>query len=790
MDISDYQKACIHEEIEAAYGRAVRYSRDCDALSRDIFEQTERQLSGTTLKRFFGLASGHHDPSVFTLDTLAIYAGFSSWETFVRDNQLRAAAKPAPYQAIFNDKTSENQFKRLKIKQLSYSVPFFYPLHGLKRFESFLKSEKPFHAIITEMEYLPANLIYQFTDFLIKGLPFVTRDVTLSFFDADAFQWETDGKPHNLPLPVDTLSHIHAQIARHISQNPGYYVVFVYNLRDYPAHPAIDLLYSMMHQFAHHKQLKFVFSCTPAFWRMFSERHRINAQHDRLYWHYVRFVHSEKHSYNVPKISQKELGILLSNHQNCISLSKIQIHYPGLWTFLRIPQFLDIYLKYQCKTTRHFNEIDYFQYLIRRALYTDKLAAAKQEILQELISRSDYLKSSIELPRKTLQLPGLYPEAYHALSQSYLLTERLDIRPFEGYRKMVKIRYRLIAEYLTVLTWLRQYGFRPQLLQKIRKHYPVRSTMRTNLWSWIIKFTLVEQQFDFLLLLIRDLIKSQHITPQQYFINPHLFPEFSSLFTSLRNTPEDEQMIKNLTRAPHICELYYRGFFELDHMHTMHSLLQYCPEQKKRQGAIHLSIQLIYATLHQRNEEADTHYAELTETVSDDTYPFQFFARNLYTGLTNKQAITSPDELPDKWRSGESANSLMLLFFHCHTLLFIEKAEELASWAQKTASKLRQDKEFSNSSLLEPLKMMQAYGTLYQGEIEQAGTLLDATDTNRFPVSSRIYWSMWYRMIRGRFFMAIQEAMQAKIDFQKAEDMAEALGYPLLQEKLRQLHPS
>lgn len=59
-------------------------SYDFEKLSEEIFEATGAALSISTLKRIFGKVSYNNIPSVFTLNTLARFAGFEDWNAFKR----------------------------------------------------------------------------------------------------------------------------------------------------------------------------------------------------------------------------------------------------------------------------------------------------------------------------------------------------------------------------------------------------------------------------------------------------------------------------------------------------------------------------------------------------------------------------------------------------------------------------------------------------------------------------------------------------------------------------------
>lgn len=75
----------IIKRIEQEFGKKLRYNSDCDALSEAVFEKTGERLSRSTLERMFGLVGKQVVPRKSTLDILASYLGYSSYEMLVKD---------------------------------------------------------------------------------------------------------------------------------------------------------------------------------------------------------------------------------------------------------------------------------------------------------------------------------------------------------------------------------------------------------------------------------------------------------------------------------------------------------------------------------------------------------------------------------------------------------------------------------------------------------------------------------------------------------------------------------
>ena len=69
--------------IEKMLGRRILSSTDCRFLFNDITHQLDSTLSFNTLRRFFKLMETKHEQSIYTLNILAAYCGFSSFDDFI-----------------------------------------------------------------------------------------------------------------------------------------------------------------------------------------------------------------------------------------------------------------------------------------------------------------------------------------------------------------------------------------------------------------------------------------------------------------------------------------------------------------------------------------------------------------------------------------------------------------------------------------------------------------------------------------------------------------------------------
>ncbi|RXK81350.1 NACHT domain-containing protein [Filimonas effusa] len=68
------------------FGKATITPADCKSLSEAVLASTKKTISETTLKRLFGFARRSFEFSIYTLDTLSEYVGYSNWENFSKEN--------------------------------------------------------------------------------------------------------------------------------------------------------------------------------------------------------------------------------------------------------------------------------------------------------------------------------------------------------------------------------------------------------------------------------------------------------------------------------------------------------------------------------------------------------------------------------------------------------------------------------------------------------------------------------------------------------------------------------
>lgn len=99
--MSEHLHELLKIEIERVLGRKILTSADCRYLCNDL-KLHNQQISFNTLRRFFGFLKYNHNVSAFTLNALASYCGYSSFNDFALVNQNGIDEKNDFYSDILN----------------------------------------------------------------------------------------------------------------------------------------------------------------------------------------------------------------------------------------------------------------------------------------------------------------------------------------------------------------------------------------------------------------------------------------------------------------------------------------------------------------------------------------------------------------------------------------------------------------------------------------------------------------------------------------------------------------
>ena len=130
-------------------GQGVRYPKDCDSLASHISQACKTQISGSTLRRLFGFVKGVHEPRQYTLDILAEYLGYKSWQLL-----LNSFEKEEMRGEKIIERLSSQQVKTAQVLMIKYEP---------KKVVELKKRGNGFHVVSSNEKKLLLNDEVKFT---------------------------------------------------------------------------------------------------------------------------------------------------------------------------------------------------------------------------------------------------------------------------------------------------------------------------------------------------------------------------------------------------------------------------------------------------------------------------------------------------------------------------------------------------------------------------------------------------------------------------------------------------
>jgi len=109
----------IKQKIETKFGMQIRYPKDCDALAITISDFCKCKISGSTIKRLFGMIKGTDTPRLWTLDLMALYIGFNSWNELANQLAENKTKKKDELEILFSKNLKRGMVYKIRFGKTS-----------------------------------------------------------------------------------------------------------------------------------------------------------------------------------------------------------------------------------------------------------------------------------------------------------------------------------------------------------------------------------------------------------------------------------------------------------------------------------------------------------------------------------------------------------------------------------------------------------------------------------------------------------------------------------------------
>ncbi|WP_183561327.1 hypothetical protein [Mucilaginibacter sp. SP1R1] len=490
---------------------------DCKILSAQISDKTSHTVSETTLKRIYGFAVSKFKPSLFTIDVLSNYCGYTGWEDFCKkqDKQaLNASNENLDWDSLSHKAAKITNFTLQALKNKS-GIPFNQSIRRNfldKHFETFLngnyaatvltappgcgKTIALCHwideklALNTTAEnndivlFFSSNALMNvlisgkdFNDWLLALLGYTIEDDIISLLD------NTKRKEGNFYLIIDGLD-------EHMFKNNWFELL-------------LDQLMDIFSFYQSHKWFKMILTMRSANWT--NNRHLLDYEHTK--W-FTGLIVDQQTGSNVPPFNLQEIKYL------CLKINpdmQVQLTADIVNSFNN-PLYFQFYYKqhkdnFSLSNFDHTSIYDLISTFVLNKIYLGHYASEKALLLKSLIENIDFRARAYDVPKlRVNSLFNQHGQAYKELLSVGFLKET-NTSNDSHFNTYIQFGNKNFLE-LAIANKLLQDNnnrFDEQLIELIN-HLFINSELKIAILKWCVMYAIKNnQQKNFLYLSNADL---------------------------------------------------------------------------------------------------------------------------------------------------------------------------------------------------------------------------------------------------------------------------------------------
>ncbi|MBC6988878.1 hypothetical protein [Hymenobacter sp. BT491] len=475
------------------YGSDVRYPKDCQALAESVRERTGQVVSLSTLKRVMGLVPATSGFSRFTLDVLATYAGFASWEACVE--LQRPALAPAGFGAMAQHAAlATNNTLSVLREQCGLAYEQTIARHfALEHWQQFRASTCVATAFVAEGGYgksvLLAHLVEQARELAPNDILWLVPAWQLASVPPGqslaSCLWEkgagnapfpepgTKGMP-NVYILLDGLDEATGQA---VQQE----VLFRLLSDAVAAHPQ-------------HPWLRLVMTTRPVYWEQFVQW--MGRRYPRLHqqWFGISFDLFGGRISNVPLLEPREVRDILSRLPQAISYDAMSSDMQAL---IQHPYYLQLLAQASPgPVAARGSKLTLLRAFLHQRVHSTRFGFEKTALLNTLIKAILENQTNWQLRRTDFdELILRYYAAYEELLTDGILREERSIGPWQEVDTYIRFGHDTLLEYMVARHWLEtRKGFTLELARAV-----VAATTalghRLEVVKYLVLFALQQKQF-------------------------------------------------------------------------------------------------------------------------------------------------------------------------------------------------------------------------------------------------------------------------------------------------------
>lgn len=471
----------------------------CKVISEYVFQETKNYVSETTIKRFFGFANTPHKFSLFTLNSLSQYIGYSDWGSFKKDKQDNISADQSLWQTL---KLKARTITELSLvtKKNNSGVPFDYTAKRsfyYPDFDYFLKNSYQFATVSAQpgqgKSILIAHLVEHFfhsENALYKNdiVLLINPNTINSAIQAGLTLKEWFLREFNF----NSVSELIAYVKTNPGSKEGRFVIIIDGVDDYLSHSnRFKLFVNFLYSIEENNFLKTMISLRTNTWINLQSALTGSAFLTK-YW-YTGVFYDEDTLCNVPPLSTIEILYTLSHiEKKVVTIDDVSA---ALLKQLKTPFWLQVYYKLIAETrTLELDDpllcYELINFFLEKKIFLAKKSTEKIFLLKKISEHISEGNKGLRVAKENmLTYINSYPEAYEELLYTGMLIEE---KRFSTAMPTEVIRF-LNDDIYTYFLFIQitenfKYKSSKALFEYILHHFSPRTALRNNILNWCIRF--------------------------------------------------------------------------------------------------------------------------------------------------------------------------------------------------------------------------------------------------------------------------------------------------------------
>ena len=803
----------LKREVSRALGRKIDTHRDCEILSENIELRTGKRIGITTIRRIFDLDTSKNLPSKHTLDTLSVFCGYNSWDTFQKNkspSESSATLESIPINKILEELIGWESIKEKSDHLSEYTLNAIKKKSGIPYHKTverefanryiinFLNSNKTAMAFIAPGGFGKTIMIAKAVEKLwLNTTPLFPNDI-IWFIDANILSGFKN-------THFDYLDWLLSQTGlgnepdyrnyflQHPSERKARMILIIDSVDDITTNPA-----NLENFFKAFSSIISTNDDTPWFKIILTMRNQAWEKHVSLFkdyteiqslWFGVSFDMTKKHFRNVPYLSQDEIELFIKNFRgeikdNVFEEFKDFIISSDYRYIISDPYFLQVFVASFIKSgivPKSDTEllIEFYKKLITGGIYGEQ----KQEIIEILLDSTEDLLRDKRIPKKKLLGRNHFRDigkAYEELISYGILSESQHYNKFGTLTTFVRFTQDNLLYFLQAKRIIEKY-FRFDIYH-IDKTEPLfkDKVFKIEIIKWIVNFLFFLEEYE-LIFNLKDYLSSRTETYKE------MLEVISIMGKNIRhNDNAMYQLYPKIASDKQWQRMYLEEYLTIDKIKKYFpgKIRNYFTFSNNPDFNIYGHSLLFVSELLDMNKIALKKQLIIINNILDSdahihpiylgyAYAVKVFYNYFFEQVPDKTFLIEICHLEkDVFEHYQSHNNLPLfyVFFMAAAILF-EDYFIIKRLHEEKLPHILNNMENEERAEYSLLNLMAAHGLIMSGEIDKVKEKLDIY-SRHFNKDLRVHFDAYYYYVEAKYYLASGNPSQADRYLHKALNQA------------------